>query len=155
MEWPAISSSSHRSGRTAKSAAHEAFACEEIQLEKCAIVIIITYLMQRRADLYPDPLRFLTDHFLDAGKQSKAPGRTRTYNSYLPFGAGPRACVGAQFATMEATLVLGLLATMVEFEPRVHGKRKPAMLITLRPDKLLPVRIRQRVRASGTASLQR
>ncbi len=54
--------------------------------------------------------------------------------SYLPFGAGPRACIGAQFALTEAVLVLARLAREFEIELADPRPVLPLALITLQPD---------------------
>jgi cytochrome P450 len=70
------------------------------------------------------------------------PDRPRA--AYLPFGAGPRMCVGEPFARLEAVLVLGRIARAWRFEadPSVEFALQPA--ITLRPRGGLPMRARTR-----------
>jgi len=61
--------------------------------------------IHRRADYFPDPFAFRPERMLaDARK-------LRPRHHYLPFGAGPRICIGSHFALVEAQLVL---ATMVQ-----------------------------------------
>ncbi len=59
------------------------------------------YLLHRRADLYPDPLAFRPERFLDG----RPPG---TYE-WIPFGGGVRRCLGASFALMEMREVLSVV----------------------------------------------
>lgn len=67
----------------------------------CAIVAI--YAMHRDPALWEDPLRFDPDRF--------SPERSKDRNrwQYLPFGGGPRACIGDHFAMLEATLALATI----------------------------------------------
>src|SRR5512138_3863708 len=61
--------------------------------------------IHRRADYYPDPLAFRPERMLPDAKKA------RPRHHYLPFGAGPRVCIGSHFALLEGQLAL---ATMVQ-----------------------------------------
>ena len=66
------------------------------------------------------------------------PGRfasQQTANSpaYLPFGAGPRACIGSGFAMQEAVIMLAALVSGFRFEPVPGENPEPVMILTLRP----------------------
>lgn len=96
-----------------------------------AILIINIRGIHRRADYFPNPLAFTPERMLP--EQKKA----RPRHHYLPFGAGPRVCIGSHFALLEAQLVL---ATMVQ-RARVHTLSTHVdaePLITLRPRGGLP-----------------
>jgi cytochrome P450 len=67
----------------------------------CAVVAI--YAMHRDPALWEDPLRFDPDRF----SPERSKGRDRW--QYLPFGGGPRACIGDHFAMLEATLALATI----------------------------------------------
>jgi cytochrome P450 len=54
---------------------------------------------------------------------------------YLPFGAGPRACVGANFAMMQAQIILMTLLARFRFEPGPDPLPVPTMSMTVRPDR--------------------
>jgi cytochrome P450 len=58
------------------------------------------YLTHRRPDIYPDPLAFKPERFLE-----NPPSNTE----YLPFGGGVRRCLGASFAQFEMKVVLGVI----------------------------------------------
>lgn len=68
-----------------------------------AVVSVVFEQLHRNARHWPDPERFDPDRFLP--EQVKA----RDRYAYLPFGGGPRACIGEHFAMLEATLALAVL----------------------------------------------
>jgi len=75
-------------------------------------------LMHRRADLFPDPLAFRPERFLEA--------KPETY-SWIPFGGGVRRCLGAAFATFEMRQVLGVILARQELrapDPRPEARRR-------------------------------
>ncbi|MDJ0345373.1 cytochrome P450 [Streptomyces sp. H10-C2] len=63
------------------------------------------YLLHRRSDVHEDPPRFDPDRWDSASRPS--PSR----HAFLPFGSGPRKCIGEQFAIIEAVLVLATLTS--------------------------------------------
>ncbi len=65
-------------------------------------------------------------------------------SAYLPFGAGPRICIGNHFAMMEAHLILATLAQRVTFELVPGQTIEPEPLITLRPKGGIKMRVRRR-----------
>lgn len=99
-------------------------------------VNIPVYAIHRRADVFPDPHAFDPDRF--------APDRPQpSRHSYLPFGAGPRICLGAAFAMTEAVAVLATLVRAVEFEPPPIEKVWPVAQISLRPKGGMPMVVRR------------
>jgi len=70
--------------------------------------VVAIYAIHRDPMLWDDPLRFDPDRF--SAERSK--GRDRW--QYLPFGGGPRACIGDHFAMLEATLALASIVRRVE-----------------------------------------
>ena len=66
------------------------------------------YLVHRRADIYPDPERFIPERFIDT-----PPG---TY-TWIPFGGGVRRCLGASFAQFEMRVVLAELVQRRQLAP--------------------------------------
>jgi cytochrome P450 len=80
--------------------AHAADVIAGREVPAGTLVIISPWLMHRRAASWPDPLAFRPERFLDPGA-----GRS----GYLPFGQGPRLCIGREFALGEMVMVLGEL----------------------------------------------
>ncbi|HKK37486.1 MAG TPA: cytochrome P450, partial [Paracoccaceae bacterium] len=64
--------------------------------------------------------------------------------SYIPFGLGERICVGAAFATVEATLILARLMRRYRFEAVAPETARPLARLTLRPAQPLLMRVRRR-----------
>jgi cytochrome P450 len=83
------------------------------------------YLLHRRPDLYPDPLAFRPQRFLE-----------RSYGTYewIPFGGGVRRCLGASFALFEMRIVLQTLLERVVLQPaRGAGESVARRAITFAP----------------------
>ena len=88
-------------------------------------VILPIYALHRHHALWDNPDSFDPDRF--AG--SKPVDRY----AYLPFGDGPRVCIGANFALQEAVIILATLLARFRFD-LVPGKAPtPVMILTLRP----------------------
>ncbi len=90
----------------------------EWQLDPGVMVSANAYILQRRGDLYPDPDRFRPERFLD-----QEPG---TY-TWIPFGGGPRHCIGRSFAMAEIKAALHTLMRQGRFtaaEERDEGIRR-------------------------------
>ena len=101
-----------------------------------SLVVISPWVVHRRAGSWPDPERF------DPGRFRRGDAVER--GAYLPFGAGPRLCIGRDFALAEATLLLATLASRLELT-RVAGTRvRPEALVTVRPHGGLPMRLSRR-----------
>ena len=92
-----------------------------------ALVCVSPWVLHRRADLWPQPAEFHPERFL-AGCAAQAQA-----HSYLPFGGGPRTCIGEHFATMEAVLVLATLVQRVRLTGLPGHPVVPEALVTLRP----------------------
>jgi cytochrome P450 len=101
------------------------------EVRKGDIVSIWPWLLHRHKALWDDPDVFDPDRF--------ANGHKRHRFQYIPFGGGPRLCVGARFATAEALTILAHWLSRWRFEPvpghevRTHG------MVTLRPAGGLPL----------------
>lgn len=92
-----------------------------------AIVMIAPWVVHRHRRLWPDPERFDPARFLPG-----APPPDRC--TYLPFGMGPRVCIGAQFALTEATLVLAAMIRAFHIERASAEPVIPVAIVTTQPD---------------------
>ncbi len=90
-------------------------------------VFLNLYGLHRHQDYWAYPNQFNPDHF--------APENVAARDKYLyvPFGAGPRICVGANFAMMQAQIILMTLLNRFDFQPS-ELTPKPVMQMTVRPD---------------------
>lgn len=66
-------------------------------------IVIGTYKLHRREDIYPNPDVFNPDNFLPERTSS------RHYYSYIPFSAGPRSCVGRKYAMLKLKVLLSTI----------------------------------------------
>ncbi len=105
-----------------------------------SIVLIAPIVTHVDGRFWRDPRDFNPDRWLD-------PEPDRPKFAFIPFGGGPRTCIGDQFAWMEATLLLATLIKewRVEIDPNFEPIPRP--MVTLRPrDKMMVT-----VRPSGAA----
>ena len=87
-------------------------------------IMLPVYALHRHHLLWDDPDAFDPDRF--------APDVHRDRFAFLPFGAGPRICIGASFALQEAVIILATLLDRLEFALTARLPQ-PRMILTLRP----------------------
>jgi cytochrome P450 len=101
-------------------------------------VMIVPWLLHRHRKLWDEPDRFDPERFAP----ERAGNRHRF--AYLPFGGGPRICIGMGFALMEAILLLARMAQDWRLVLKPGQEVVPIGLITLRPRDGLPMRLVRR-----------
>jgi cytochrome P450 len=107
-------------------------------VRKGSEVMLWTYFTHRDARFFPEPEAFRPERFAP-GEEAKLPRL-----AYLPFGGGPRACIGKALATMEGRLLLANLVQRFSFE-LVKGQRvTPRPKITLVPQRRVKMRLHAR-----------
>jgi enediyne biosynthesis protein E7 len=100
-----------------------------------ADVMICTYTLHRHPGFWPDPDEFRPERFAPS-----APPPAHRY-AYIPFGAGPRVCVGSHLGMMEAVLVTAMMARGFRFELHGPAVRQTEPNLSLRMRGGLPVRV--------------
>jgi cytochrome P450 len=107
-------------------------------VKKSSIVLVNIVGVHRRPDVWTDPDSFEPERFLgDKEKQLPRCG-------YMPFGAGPRICIGNHFALMEGHVLLATIARRVRFELASTTPAELEPLVTLRPKGGIPMRVHLR-----------
>jgi cytochrome P450 len=95
-------------------------------------------VLQHDARWFPEPERFDPERFSSAGQARQERG------SYLPFGAGPRVCIGKLFATTEMTLVAAMVLQRFSLAPGSAVEPAPVLNVTLRPAGGMPLQLARR-----------
>ena len=103
-----------------------------------ASVVIAPWLIHRHRDLWERPDEFDPDRYsTDSAKESLK-------CAYLPFGLGPRVCMGATFALQEAGLILATLVKRYRFEALPDHQPDPVGRLTVRSENGIRVRVIKR-----------
>jgi len=89
-------------------------------------VMIPIYALGRHEQLWDDPDAFKPERFADRKSIDRY--------AYLPFGDGPRICIGASFALQEAVIILATLLSRFKFTAVAGKNPEPVMILTLRPE---------------------
>jgi cytochrome P450 len=102
------------------------------------VIIISPYVLHRNARFWNEPDTFEPGRFANGAAQE------RPRFSYIPFGAGPRACIAANFAFMEALAITAMTARRYRF--RLLDTKPPELEVdvTLRPKHGLPLEVTRR-----------
>jgi cytochrome P450 len=119
----------------------EAIAADELagrRVRPGTIVIVSPWVLHRHRTLWEDPEAFEPRRFL--------PGRREAIDrfAYLPFGAGPRVCIGMGFALQEATVLLAAIVRRFRLDLAPGHVVAPVQRVTLRPKGGMPMLLRRR-----------
>jgi cytochrome P450 len=102
------------------------------------LAFVIPYVLHRLPAFWTDPDAFDPERF------SPARSGDRPKFAYIPFGAGPRQCIGNQFALIETQLIVATLAQAYRLQVVPRHSAEPWPLITLRPRYGMPMIIERR-----------
>jgi cytochrome P450 len=97
-----------------------------VEMPAGSVVFVSPYVTHRHPAFWPEPERF------DPGRFAPAHAAERDRGAYIPFGGGPRACIGQAFAMTEMQLVLATLAQRFELRTAKGREAIPEPLVTIR-----------------------
>lgn len=100
-------------------------------LQPEANIIISPYVIHRNPRYFQNPETFDPDRFLVEP----------TRYSYIPFGAGPRVCIGQPYALLEMAIITATLMSSYQLSLPTGYIAEPEALLTLRPKGGLPMRV--------------
>jgi cytochrome P450 len=108
-----------------------------LAVDRRDVIIIAPWLLHRHEKLWRDPAAFIPSRFM-------APSPPPDRFAYLPFGVGPRVCIGAHFALVEATLALARLIGAFRIDLVDRAPVLPIGVVTTQPDRSPQFRITAR-----------
>ncbi len=110
----------------------------EYEIPSGTNVYVSPWVLHRHSTLWENPAQFQPDRFY--GENRSKIDRF----AYLPFGLGPRVCIGASFAMQEAQIILALLLRRFRFDYTSDRQPWPVMKITIQPDNGMPMNMQLR-----------
>jgi cytochrome P450 len=99
------------------------------------IIVMPIFAIHRHRKLWEDPARFDPERF------SPEREAQQVRYQYLPFGAGPRVCIGASFAMLEATILLASFVRAARFKVPDGHVPVPLSRIALQPKGGMPLHV--------------
>jgi cytochrome P450 len=109
-----------------------------LYIPKRAAVLMMPWTVHRHRKLWDQPDAFMPERFHPGNRE-----KIDRYQ-YLPFGAGPRVCIGASFAMQEAVIALAVLLSRFRFDTLAETKPWPVQKLTTQPQGGLPMRVTPR-----------
>jgi len=103
-----------------------------------AAVLVMPWTVHRHRKLWDKPDAFMPSRFHPGNRE-----KIDRYQ-YLPFGAGPRVCIGTSFAMQEAIIALGVLMSRFRFDTLPDTKPWPVQKLTTQPQGGLPMTVTAR-----------
>jgi cytochrome P450 len=108
------------------------------KVKRGTMLMIAPWTIHRHQKFWKDPEIFDPERFAPERERAITPG------TFLPFGLGPRVCVGAAFATLEAALVVARLTRRYDFSALAPETVRPCARLTTRPRHEVVVRVTPR-----------
>jgi cytochrome P450 len=118
--------------------AEEDDIADGFRIPRGTMVFVSPYVTHRHPDYWENPEGFDPERFTPEREAA------RPRYAYIPFGGGPRFCIGQGFAMTEAAIILAVLASRFRLELATSREIVPEPLITLRPRGPILMRVRRR-----------
>lgn len=112
----------------------------DFPVKKGSMILWSPWIAGRLPDVWQDPLEFRPERFVDPSPEQQA----AIDGAWLPFGRGPRTCIGFALAQMELTLALARLAQRVDITFTRAEVPRPVGMIVNRPDGGIPATVAAR-----------
>ncbi|GAA4171517.1 cytochrome P450 [Shinella granuli] len=116
---------------------------ERVEIPKDVTILVMPWTLHRHALLWQKPRAYMPERFLPENREA-----IHRFQ-YLPFGAGPRICIGATFAMQEAIIALGVLMRRFRFDMTEETRPWPVQRLTTQPANGLALRVTARRPASS------
>lgn len=113
-------------------------AAQDTEIDGVAVprgtfAFVSPWVVHRHPATWPHPEAFLPERWATGERPASVGGDPIPPNAYVPFGAGPRKCIGSHFAQMEATIVLATLLRRFRLTLVPGHPVTPQASVTLRP----------------------
>ena len=118
---------------------------ESIEIEAGTTILVMPWTLHRHELYWEKPRAFMPERFLPENR-----GKIGRFQ-YLPFGAGPRTCIGATFAMQEAVIALAVLMKRYRFDVLPGIEVWPVQKLTTQPRDGMPMRVSLRQATSSIA----
>jgi cytochrome P450 len=129
--------------------ARQAIADDElagVRIPAGTVVTVSPYVLHRRKGLWDHPDAFDPSRFLNENRD-----RIDRF-AYIPFGAGPRVCIGMAFAMQEGIVLLAHFLRAFRFELVKGHEVMPIQRVTLRPRNGMKMHVKKRVSAKSSVT---
>jgi cytochrome P450 len=113
----------------------EADRIDNMDIQPGALIILSPYTIHRHPEFWQNPEEFNPERF------SQGQEKSRPRFAYIPFGGGPRLCIGDQFAMIEAQLIMAMVTQRFRLELLPHRPVEADPLVTIRPKHGLPMKV--------------
>ena len=118
---------------------------ETVEIPKDVTILVMPWTLHRHELYWEKPRAFMPERFLPENRE-----RIHRYQ-FLPFGAGPRICIGATFAMQEAVIALAVLMQRYRFDAIEGTAPWPVQRLTTQPANGLAMRVTARSPGSSTS----